>query len=58
MDKMKQVVPHFAAFVSLCVVGAVSLHFIGLEYGLPIGYLLGRFAGVPLQEKIKEVMSK
>jgi len=58
MDKIKAVVPHFAAFVSLCVVGAISLHFVGLEYGLPIGYLLGRFAGVPLEELAKRKVLK
>ena len=58
MEKIKPIIPHFAAFVSLCVVGAISLHFIGIEYGLGIGYLLGRYAGVPLQDLIKEKVLK
>lgn len=58
MEKIKPIIPHVAAFVALAFAGAVSLQFIGLEYGLLVGYLLGRYAGVPLQEKIKKVMDK
>ena len=58
MDKIKAIIPHFLGFVTLCIVGAISLHFVGLEYGLPIGYLLGRFAGVPLEELAKRKVLK
>ena len=58
MEKIKPIIPHVAAFVALAFAGAVSLQFIGLEYGLLVGYLLGRYAGVPLQNLIKEKVIK
>lgn len=58
MDKIKAIIPHFLGFLALGVVGAISLHFIGLEYGLLVGYLLGRFAGVPLEELAKRKVLK